>query len=173
NTQIIDTCIVFPQWHIRSHTSFVLSFFAIIALGVFYEWLRAFARRVDKSVARSIVSSDAAAKGKTRVVSGRRSPPLGHAHGDDDADEGAGLLSGVSLNGKAVPPFSRALRAVLYGATVFLSFFLMLVFMTYNAYLILAVVLGASLGHYYLNANMDADAVLFGGSGNDKGMACH
>ena len=31
-----------------------------------------------------------------------------------------------------VPPVSRTLRAALYGATVFLSFFLMLVFMTYN-----------------------------------------
>lgn len=31
-----------------------------------------------------------------------------------------------------VPLFTRVLRAVLYAATVFLSFFLMLVFMTYN-----------------------------------------
>ena len=31
-----------------------------------------------------------------------------------------------------VPPITRALRAALYGATVFLSFFLMLIFMTYN-----------------------------------------
>lgn len=31
-----------------------------------------------------------------------------------------------------VPLVSRAIRASLYGATVFLSFFLMLVFMTYN-----------------------------------------
>lgn len=32
----------------------------------------------------------------------------------------------------SVPPFARVIRATLYAATVFLSFFLMLVFMTYN-----------------------------------------
>jgi copper transporter 1 len=76
----------------------------------------------------------------------------------------------------------------LYGATVFLSFFLMLVFMTYNvrlastpeppyitdslpsqAYLILAVVVGAALGHYIFGGHMDLDAT----SVDAKGMACH
>lgn len=91
-----------------------------------------------------------------------------------------------------IPP--RALRAALYGATVFLSFFLMLVFMTYNvrscylmltipmliysgaalqAYLILAVVFGASLGHFVLNGYLDVEGVLLGGGGDAKGMACH
>lgn len=107
-----------------------------------------------------------------------------------------------------VPLFARILRAVLYGASVFVSFFLMLVFMTYNvclpyplyrplphfsmtalenratdftdflvlwdfqAYLILAVVLGASIGHFVFGAYMDVDGVL-AGAGAGKGMACH
>lgn len=86
----------------------------------------------------------------------------------------------------------RASRAVLYGAQVFLSFFLMLVFMTYNvslstrlrshrhhltltiyqAYLILATVVGAALGHFIFNSHMDTDSVL-AGAGGSKGMACH
>lgn len=36
------------------------------------------------------------------------------------------------LSRTPVPLFARILRAVLYGASVFVSFFLMLVFMTYN-----------------------------------------
>lgn len=76
------------------------------------------------------------------------------------------------------------MRAVLYGASVGLSFFLMLVFMTYNvrmtagfsnidsytfvqAYLILAVVLGAIIGHYMLGEVMEPDSI--GG----RGLACH
>jgi copper transporter 1 len=47
----------------------------------------------------------------------------------------------------------------------------MLVFMTYNAYLILAVVLGAAIGHYVFNSRMDVDVVLASAGG--KGMACH
>jgi len=44
--------------------------------------------------------------------------------------------------------------------------------MTYNAYLILAVVLGASIGHFVFGAVMDAEAVI-AGSEPSKGMACH
>ncbi|THH08086.1 hypothetical protein EW145_g2942 [Phellinidium pouzarii] len=172
NTQIIDTCVVFPQWHIRSNLSFALSFLAIVALGVFYEWLRAFARRVDRSVARTIANGSAKGKGRGSVSpSGRRSLSPSSV-----ADEDETLLTGRPSFRKSammnVPAPARALRAALYGATVFLSFFLMLVFMTYNAYLILAVVLGASIGHYYLGAKMDVDSLLLGVA-DDKGMACH
>lgn len=38
----------------------------------------------------------------------------------------------TELSRYKVPAPARALRAALYGSTVFLSFFLMLVFMTYN-----------------------------------------
>jgi solute carrier family 31 (copper transporter), member 1 len=64
----------------------------------------------------------------------------------------------------------------------------MLVFMTYNvgifptlyfhmfadllqAYLILAVVLGAGIGHFVFGASMDVEAVLVGFD-SGKGMAC-
>ena len=96
------------------------------------------------------LSLQAKRKGKVQVSSGGNSP---------DDSEDAGLLTGrkslkTSLTGSVqtltrwldnllmkhrhlssrtpVPPITRALRAALYGATVFLSFFLMLIFMTYN-----------------------------------------
>jgi copper transporter 1 len=87
-----------------------------------------------------------------------------------------------------VPLVPRIVRATLYGSTIFLSFFLMLVFMTYNvsfsphyqastltssqAYLILAVVLGAAIGHFVFGESLDVDAVL-AGQVNAKGAACH
>lgn len=89
-----------------------------------------------------------------------------------------------------VPLWPRLVRATLYGFTIFLSFFLMLVFMTYNvskrdippciasfsdipmqAYLILAVVLGAALGHFIYGRTIDLDSIL--AEGNGKTMACH
>ncbi|KAF8588668.1 Ctr-domain-containing protein [Ramaria rubella] len=162
NTQIIDTCIVFPQWHITSNTSFVFSFFAIVALGVAYEWLRDFQKRVDIRVAGDLrvrLPNEAAvsAASTSRVPS------------EEDS-----LLTDQFKGRKivAVPPLARTYRAVLYGATVFLSFFLMLVFMTYNAYLILAVVMGAALGHFIFGGEIDPNAVLSGAAGG-KGMACH
>ncbi|KAG7099229.1 hypothetical protein E1B28_001095 [Marasmius oreades] len=154
NTQIVDTCIVFPGWHISSTSAFVFSCIAIIALGIFYEYLRVLQKTYDSRLALSLC------KGKTRSRSVSPS-----------AAEDQELLTGRSVVKPRVlvPPTSRAIRAILYGATVFLSFFLMLVFMTYNAYLILAVVLGAAIGHYIFGATLSLDSNLDSG----RGMACH
>ncbi|PPQ72074.1 hypothetical protein CVT26_006709 [Gymnopilus dilepis] len=177
NTDIIDTCIVFRSWHISSYTTFYLSILAIIGLGVLYEYLRVFQRQLDVRIA--ITLSGTNANGKGRRESPARSP---HRGGRSSASpegnyEDAGLLSGRrlirnSLTGVPVPPVLRAVRAVVYGTTVFLSFFLMLVFMTYNAYLIGAVVVGAAIGHYVFGGTINPDAIL-AESSQGKGMACH
>ncbi|KAJ3505369.1 hypothetical protein NLJ89_g7458 [Agrocybe chaxingu] len=167
NTDIIDTCIVFRSWHIHSNAQFVGSFLAIVALGVLYEYLRVFQRKLDYHIAVSVQKGKG--RDSSRDRSGRNSPEGNY--------EEAGLLSGrrllsTALTGTPVPAASRALRAIVYGTTVFLSFFLMLVFMTYNAYLIAAVVTGAALGHYIFGATINADAILADTTGG-KGMACH
>jgi solute carrier family 31 (copper transporter), member 1 len=43
----------------------------------------------------------------------------------------------------------------------------------FQAYLILATVVGAALGHYIFNAHMDIESVLAGGPAAGRGMACH
>jgi len=167
NTQIEDTCIVFRQWHISSRFVFAISFLVVIFISLGYEYIRAYQRNVDRRIALALCRGKARDSG---AVSGRTSPGL---PGEDI--EGAGLLSGRPKKLSALTPvpfYPRVLRAALYGAQVFVSFFLMLVFMTYNAYLILAVVLGASIGHFVFGAVMDAEAVI-AGSELGKGMACH
>jgi len=171
NTQIVDTCIVFRSWHIGSNTAFVFSCLAIVGLGLFYEYLREFQRKVDVRIAQRLAAQG---KGKyrspTRPDSGRNSP-VGHL------EETVGLLSGSNVlnkssTGTRVPAHLRALRAALYGLTVFLSFFLMLVFMTYNAYLIIAVVIGAAVGHYIFGSTINVEALL-SDTEPAKSMACH
>jgi len=165
NYEIVDTCIVFPRWHVTSNTYFLWSCVVIVGLGVLFEYLRAFSKSLDTRIAIALVASG---KGKTRARSGSRS-------GRNSPDEAASLLTGRRLfktatTGTPVPFLLRLLRAGLYGATVFLSFFLMLVFMTYNAYLILATVFGAALGHFIFGGTINVDALL---SEEGKGMACH
>jgi copper transporter 1 len=166
NTQIVDTCIVFKQWHISSRFFFALSFFAIILISLGYEYLREYQRMVDRGIALAL-SRKARGKGS---VSGRSTPE----QSGPEVEE-AGLLSGRSpkiSTSTLVPLCPRILRATLYGVQVFISFFLMLVFMTYNAYLILAVVLGAGIGHFVFGAGMNVEAILAGGD-SGKGVACH
>ncbi|KAI9572190.1 Ctr copper transporter [Boletus coccyginus] len=153
NTQIVDTCIVFRSWHIHSSAQFVLSFVALVLLSALYEYFRLVQRNVDARI------KEKASKGKraaSPVVSGRSTPERG---------EDAGLLNGRRVrHGVVIPACDRALRAVLYGASVFLSCFLMLVFMTYNAYLIFAIVAGAAIGHYLFSGFVEPDS---------KGVSCH
>ncbi|KAJ7594548.1 Ctr copper transporter family-domain-containing protein [Mycena floridula] len=161
NTQIENTCIVFESWHISSNTSFVISCLIIVGLGVLFEYLRAFQKALDYKIALSL------GKGKRKVPRSGRSTP------EDGEREEAGLLSGTILkasSGTPVPFMARVLRALVYGLVVFLSFFLMLVFMTYNAYLIFSVVAGAVIGHFIFSNTINIDAVL---SDSAKGMACH
>ena len=78
NTQIVDTCIVFPQWHISSNASFILSFFVIVALGVLYEWLRVVQKQFDIVIAQKLAAEQPS-------LSGRSSP-----HREDDTLMGRG-----------------------------------------------------------------------------------
>ncbi|KIY66749.1 Ctr copper transporter, partial [Cylindrobasidium torrendii FP15055 ss-10] len=143
NTQVVDTCIVFSSWHIHSSTQFALSFIIIVLMGVAYEYIRHIQRRYDAHIVATAATS--------RVS---RSPSR------------ESLLDNPTVNGIPVPQYHRAVRALLYGSAVFVSFFLMLVFMTYNAYLIVAVVIGAAIGYYLFNPELILAA-------SDKGMACH
>ncbi|TEB28518.1 Ctr copper transporter [Coprinellus micaceus] len=175
NTQIENTCIVFRSWHISTKLTFLFSCLAIIALCVFHEYIRVLQKQVDYRVALSL-KDKAKLGGSATPGSARRSPSPTRGRGSSPEEE-SGLLSGrrifaAKVKGVPVPTPSRVLRASIYGASVFISFFLMLVFMTYNAYLITSVVIGAALGHYVFGGTLNPDAVLNEG-GQDKGMACH
>ncbi|KAI0786630.1 Ctr-domain-containing protein [Abortiporus biennis] len=165
NTQIENTCIVFRSWHIHTKSAFIFSCLIILLLGVLYEWLREAQKNMDRRIAARL---SAQGKGKTRAVEESVS-------GESVAEE-TGLLTGIRVSkfqtGTPLPFSDRTIRALLYGSSVFLSFFLMLVFMTYNAYLIVAVVAGAAIGHYIFNPDMDIESVLAGGVAS-KSMACH
>jgi len=57
---------------------------------------------------------------------------------------------------------SKVIKAALYALQVFYSFFIMLLFMTYNGWIMLAVAAGAFLGY-----------ILFGNVSATKSVACH
>lgn len=157
NTQVQDTCVVFRSWHITGWFTFVLSFLIIVLLGITYEWLRKLQRALDVQTAQRV----------TKV-----NPPVSLSNGSGGAaDEQDSTLLGAAPKLYPVPQAARVRRAALYGISTFLSFFLMLVFMTYNAYLIAAVVIGAAVGHYMYGATIEAEAILAGTPGA-KGVSC-
>ncbi|KAK6433640.1 copper transpport protein [Oleoguttula sp. CCFEE 5521] len=72
-------------------------------------------------------------------------------------------VEGMTRQGRsAEEQTGRVFKAAFYGVQVFYSFFIMLLFMTYNGWIMLAVGFGAFLGY-----------LLFGGSSATKSAACH
>lgn len=73
------------------------------------------------------------------------------------------ILTMTLLLHRRISQQQKATRSIIYAVLVGISFWLMLVFMTYNGFLMISVVIGAGLGHY-----------AFGGSlPTDRGIQCH
>ncbi|PIA14415.1 ctr copper transporter, partial [Coemansia reversa NRRL 1564] len=114
-----NVCVLFDFWRINSTASLLLSWAAVFLLGYLYEFCRARIRSWETA----LVSRSALAGSRARL----ETPLVG--------SDGIGKST-------------RIQRAVLYGLMVAYSYSLMLIFMTYNGYLILAVIGGAAAGHY-------------------------
>ncbi|EGE06363.1 ctr copper transporter [Trichophyton equinum CBS 127.97] len=72
------------------------------------------------------------------------------------------LPSNRTGRGSVAERKAKVTRAGLYAAQVFYSFFIMLLFMTYNGWIMLAVAAGAFMGH-----------LMFGESSASKTVSCH
>ncbi|WPH02685.1 Hypothetical protein R9X50_00555100 [Acrodontium crateriforme] len=139
-----NLCIIFRGWRVTGPVSLFLSLLAVVALTAGYEALREMARRYELRVARVLESA-----------------PLGDDDTIDPIHERSSLLwtgSTASIQAKQ----GKTIKAALYGLQVFYSFFIMLLFMTYNGWIMLSVGVGAFLGY-----------LLFGGASIEKSAACH
>ncbi|KAF2806590.1 Ctr copper transporter family protein [Mytilinidion resinicola] len=136
-----DLCIVFRQWHVSGTFSLLWSLLAIVLLTAGYEAVREISRRYE------------AYSNNPRRVDEATSPSV---------NESSSLLwSGRSV--RAVERRNKMVNAAFYALQVFYSFFIMLLFMTYNGWVMLAVAVGAFLGY-----------MTFGNSSSaTKGVACH
>ncbi|CEH18784.1 Copper transporter [Ceraceosorus bombacis] len=193
NRETENICIVFRSWQITNRTSLLLSLLIIVLLGVAYEGLKAAIRNHDARLAIKyhIHPTDAAgamsAGGHRRraslLPSSHSRTPSGPTGLGTSANPSSRRATSSHLDDNStalrkqrrrfVPPLliSRAAqvhRSLLYGLSVALSMFLMLIFMTYNADLIGAVLAGAVIGHYLFSRDLGHIV-----DGVDKGPACH
>jgi copper transporter 1 len=127
-----DLCIVFRSWHISGTGSLIVALLAIILLTAGYEAIREASRRYDSYA--------------SKVLEGRR--------GGDDLSR--------RENGRQTEQKMKVVKAAFYAVQVFYSFFIMLLFMTYNGWIMLAVGVGAFVGY-----------LLFSNSSPTKSAACH
>ncbi|KIW32956.1 uncharacterized protein PV07_04466 [Cladophialophora immunda] len=123
NWQVKGLCIVFESWRVTGPMSLLLSLVAIALLTAGYECVREISRRYDE-------------KFNARMNALGTSPPA----------ESSSLLAGSESRDGAGRQ-GTITRAGLYALQVFYSFFIMLLFMTYNGFVMLAVAVGAFIGY--------------------------
>jgi len=132
-----DLCIIFRWWHIRDFASLLFSLVAIVLLTAGYEALREASRRYEKWVEKETEETP------------------------NDTERDPLLWSG--RNQVEVSKRAHVIKAALYAFQTFYAFMLMLLFMTYNGWVMLAMFIGSFLG--YLSFG--------GGTPATKETACH
>lgn len=173
-----NLCIVSSSWQITGPFSLLVSLLLIVALAAGYEGVKAYTRHVERSYKPKNVSKVSSAhdpqlhqeQHQQPSSADRTSAPL---FASPDIDEEAplrGTMSPRSVFTTQQPAIlakhrrqARLVLGALYAAQVFYSFFIMLLFMTYNGWIMLSVAVGAFVGF-----------VLFGHEESvAKAAACH
>ncbi|KAJ1654703.1 copper transpport protein [Dispira simplex] len=137
NGQTRDFCVLFSTWTITSDTALGIACLVSFLLAIGYEAVKFIVRQVEKRTYH-------------RVLNNVTDPEKGL----DSATEAPNGISRPSWTAWAsqgeIGWFDPLyfLRCFLYGVQVFYAFFLMLIVMTFNTYLIVSICIGAIVGFY-------------------------
>ncbi|KAG2196994.1 hypothetical protein INT47_006941 [Mucor saturninus] len=144
NWQIENTCVVFRWWHIHGPISLIMSCIAIFLIAAGYEWIRAYTVTIENRWEEADMLT-------SQIV------------GEEEEQEQERVVHAYQAHHR-LSKKRELVRSSMYAALVAISFWLMLVFMTYNGYLMIATVVGAGFGHFIFGKGR-----LSGG----KSIQCH
>lgn len=128
-----NLCIVFSWWRVDNIGFLILSCLIVISLGILYELIGFLSRKYDAS----IYNSSAAELQ------------------DDGFEENATVTSEIQTEVQKrnrvfrITFKQQMIRSLIYTVQVFISFFTMLIFMTYNGFLMFSVAIGAGIGYLF------------------------
>ncbi|CAG8936096.1 unnamed protein product [Penicillium salamii] len=159
-----NLCIIFRSWRITGPISFLFSLVAIVILTAGYEGVRSVTRKYEAAHAQRLsafVNSVNTGDNEIAdpIIANGLANAIPHTH---TYNEGSPLLVGRD-NKAAFARKGKVTLAALYAIQVFYSFFIMLLFMTYNGPVMIAVAVGAFVGYLAFSEETPAS----------KTIACH
>ncbi|KAJ5766568.1 uncharacterized protein N7511_004184 [Penicillium nucicola] len=158
-----NLCIIFRSWRITGPFSFLFSLVAIVILTAGYEGIRSVTRKYEATHAQRLAAFVATSANTgddviaDPIIANGLVDAIHHTH-----NEGSPLLVGRD-NKAALARRGKVTLAALYAIQVFYSFFIMLLFMTYNGPVMIAVAVGAFVGYLAFSEGTPAS----------KTIACH
>ncbi|VUC22269.1 unnamed protein product [Clonostachys rosea] len=127
NYYTIDACFISEDWKITSQGMFAGSCIGVVCLAVFLEFLRRAVKEYDRMLVKQ------------------------HLAKHESASAGSGSKDSAPA---AIPPFrpnfwQQAIRAILHTAQFTVAYFIMLLAMYYNVYILVSIFLGILVGSYF------------------------
>ncbi|PWN18299.1 Ctr-domain-containing protein [Microstroma glucosiphilum] len=182
NWTVMDACFISESWHIRSRGAFAASCIGVVAMMFLLEFLRKMAKDFDAHIVTTFRSRAAA------IRASRHREEQGQVEGMNTAVHGLGKVPsngttpaccekspatplaaiGGSIKLRATV-LQQVIRSILYMAIFTLAYFVMLLAMYYNGYLLICIFLGSGLAHFLINGfemdvPMEQDGGAAGGS---------
>ncbi|KAL8825980.1 MAG: hypothetical protein Q9191_004077 [Dirinaria sp. TL-2023a] len=181
NWNTIDACFISSTWHITSKGMFAGSCIGVVCLVCALEFLRRLSREYDRYIALkagsgTYTSMSQSPRGlnmangygpdkKANSVSASERAVTGSTSKDDN-DDNDGAFSGVRQPALFRPtPPQQAIRAMLHMLQFGVAYFIMLLAMYYNGFIIICILLGAFIGAFVFSWDLGAPVTATEASG--------
>ncbi|KAK9240243.1 Ctr copper transporter family-domain-containing protein [Lipomyces kononenkoae] len=163
NWYTIDSCFIATSWHVTSKGMFAGSCIGVICLVVCLEFLR----RASKEYDRFLIREHNSRFGSLPGVTGSDPQPLPQSK--DRVSSSAVSDSSSSAHGAFRPKAAQqAIRALLHMLQFAVAYFVMLLAMYYNGYIIICIFIGAYIGSFIFSWEI----ISSGASSNQEVTAC-
>lgn len=145
NWYTVDACFISSSWHITSKGMFAGSCIGVILLAILLEFLRRSVKEYDNYLVRKNASHGlvVSVASNDNNENGRTSPKP-----DQTPPGEAPSVNTVAGNGYRPKLIEQAIRAFLHTAQFVVAYFLMLLAMYYNGYIIICIFIGAYIGSF-------------------------
>ncbi|KAG8757250.1 hypothetical protein FRC14_002248 [Serendipita sp. 396] len=144
NWYTVDACFISTQWHVYSKVAFAFTVICVFVLVGLVEGVRRFGREYDRRLAR-LARLESMETGLNKTEEGQIPRPF-------------------------VPTWKQqAIRSAIFGVHFGAAYILMLLAMYYNGYIIFAIILGGTAGHFVFSRDT---AVTHDMGETGKGAVC-
>lgn len=145
NWNTIDSCFIARSWRITSNSMFAGSCIGVILLVIALEFLRRASKEYDQFIVAQYAKKLAASTPAAEVSSSNSSD-----HGKGASTSAAAAAACAPLATQTFRPtlLQQAIRALFHMLTFTVAYFVMLLAMYYNGYILICIFIGAYLGFF-------------------------
>lgn len=176
NWYTVNSCFIARSWHVRSKAAFAGTCIGVFLLVVLHQWLHRFAREYDAALIRSksakadvsVGSDDALATSEVslQTLKPSQTPAMANTMSHK------WFVAAKSVRGIYATPFEHLVRTLLFTLEWGLAYFIMLLFMYYNGFIIISCILGAFFGRLFFTYNEPLSCATIGDSREADRKCC-